>query len=134
MADDKKKEAPQKQRHADPATIKCKVHRLNCDPTNAMVPITVNAVGRPNGRKVFVPGTMVNLSQAQVNNLTDAVDEFVIPIQEDSAIYESPTPMRAAQNQYPDHRITRDPATGVITATKLQPNYSIEREAPGGVQ
>ncbi|KKL91240.1 hypothetical protein LCGC14_1896660 [marine sediment metagenome] len=132
MADDKKKETPQKQQHADPATIKCRVHRLNCDPTNAKVPITVNAVGRPNGKKIFAPGSMVTLSQAQVNNLVDAVDEFVIPIQEDSAIHESLNPLKAAQNQYPDHKISRDPTTGVITATKLEPHYSIEREAPGG--
>jgi hypothetical protein len=133
MADNKEKTASQKQQHADPATIKCKVHRLNCDPTNAMIPITVNAIGRPGGgRKEFRPGDVVNLSQAQVNNLEDAVDEPEVLIPEGSGVYEKGDPVQAAQAQYPGYRIVKDPATGFITATKRVPHFSIERAPRGG--
>ncbi len=132
MVDDKAKEVPQKQRNADPATIKCMVHRLNCDESNAKIPITVNAVGRMNGKKVFAPGEVVNLTQAQYNNLVDAVDEPEILIQEESGIYDSSDPMKAAQSRYPGFKIIKNPETGFITATKRDPHYSIERVVKGG--
>ncbi len=125
MADDKAKEAPQKTRHADPATIKCRVHRTNCAQTNEMIPITVNAVGRVNGKKVFVPKSLVTLTQAQVNNLKDAREDIEILLAEDSAVYQNANPVQAAQALYPGYRIIKDPVTGFITAVKEVPNYIV---------
>ena len=124
MADDKKKA---EKRNSDPATIKCKVHRQNTDPQNALVPITVNAVGRANGKKVFIPGTVVNLTQAQANILRDSAEEHEHKIPDESGIYQSANPVKTAADYYPGCEISQDQRTGRLTAYKKVPHYIIER-------
>lgn len=135
MVDNKtKKEKPQEPRHADPATIKCKVHRTNVDPQNELVPITVNAVGRTNGKKQFVPKTEINLTQVQINILRAAVEEHDHLIPDESGIYQAADPLKMARNYYPGCDVKWDKTTGHIRAFKRVPNYIVEIAPPGGFQ
>lgn len=106
---------------------KVKVHRANVEPENASLPITVNVIGPPElgGKKIFAPGTPVELTLPQINVLKTPVEtEFVIP--DTSGIYEERNPKQAARAQFPDFEIKQDKVTGQLIAFKSTPNYFVD--------
>ncbi len=127
---------PQKAETAPPAKakklngnlIRCKVHRRNCDETNAMIPITVNTCNlKTGGKKIFVPGTEVMLTPTHIEILKlGAVEPHDIIIPGESGIYQAADPLAAAAANYPGYTIHRDKIDGTLHATMDVPNYIVE--------
>ena len=103
-----------------------RVFRANCDEANRDNVIKVTANG-PAGRKVFLPGEEVWLSDVQLNILRDSVVTNEIFIDAGSGIYSAKNPEVAAKNQYPNMRVSRDETTGRIFVWRNIPNYIIEK-------
>ena len=113
----------------DPARkeiIRCMVHHANAAPENKEMPIIVNDMGSPNGKRIIQPGKPTDLTRAQVNVLRDSVEEHNFPIPFESGIYEVGNPRKAAEGLYPGHQINVDRATGQVFAWKRVPNYIVE--------
>lgn len=110
-----------------PKWFKCKVHRANVEQENASLPITVNPIGPAalGGKKIFAPGTPVELTACQIGILKQPVEtEFEIP--DSSGIYEERNPIQSARSQYPDFEFRHNKTTGRIVAFKSTPNYFVE--------
>jgi len=104
---------------------KVRVHRSNVDPENRMTPISVNVIGAGQ-KKVFTPGTEVELFESQIQALRDAVEEHEIRVPPGSGVYESNDSKQTAERLYPGFFARVDPATATLIMTKREPNYIIE--------
>lgn len=106
---------------------KYKVHRLNVDESNKNLIISVNDLGDiRNGKKEFLPGQVVELTNAQVSILRDAVEVQEIRLDSYSGVHGEADPLRAAELQFPGFSARRDRATGFVIVDKRTPNYAIE--------
>jgi len=103
-----------------------RIWRANCDDANKDNVIKVTANG-PKGRKVFLPGQDVWLTETQLNILKDSVVTNEITIDAGSGIYSAKNPEVAAKNQYPQMQIKRDQVTGQIVVWRNIPNFIIEK-------
>lgn len=108
-----------------PIMRKCKVHHMDMDPENTGIPITV-CVNDPSKRKIFDPGSEVELSEVEISALRDAVTESQIVIPQNSGIYEARDQMAEARRQYPSMSVQRDKLSGMLVAIKRVPRFVIE--------
>lgn len=106
---------------------KVRVHRLNVDESNKELIITVNDLGDTrHGKKEFIPGQEVELTQAQINILRAAVERQEITLDTYSGVHTESNPLMAAEKQFPGFKAHYDRHTGSVIVVKETPNYSIE--------
>jgi hypothetical protein len=97
---------------------------LNEERENASFPISVFVIGKK--KKVFSPGTEVDLMDYHIEVLRNAVDETEIEIPQESGIYEAANPTRVAENNFPGFRASVSEVDGTITMRRSIPKYSVE--------
>jgi len=110
-------------------TLSCRVSRLNAHPENSDDPIVVNVVANKNkggGRRVIIPGQVVELTRAQVESLRNSVEETDFPLSEDSGIHESKDPIKTAKALYPGLTPVLNRETGEIRMVRSRRNFSVE--------
>ena len=108
--------------------IKVRVHRSNVDPDNKDLPIKVNDLGMPpkEGKRMFAPGQIVELTRSQISILRDSVEETTIELPDGSGIYNAANPLKLAEDHFPGYTAQQSPTTGQILLTRRTPNYIIE--------
>ena len=137
MTEENNEKPEKKKKWFDPLETKeFIVRHMDMEPENADFPIYVNTCDpKTGGEKRFAPGQPVALTRAQVNQLKDAVIDSSFTIGDigdnPSLALNSKNPLKEAQAMYPDFKIEFNPKTGVMTAIKHNPRYSVELVTKG---
>jgi hypothetical protein len=120
-----KPELPTPQEKVPEKTFKVRVHHADMDPENTGVTISVNCIrGGKSKPKRFLPGTVQELTEAELNVFKYAVRENKLEVPIESGIYQTANPLLEAQRQYP----SMDPImeNGIVYITKRQPRFIVE--------
>jgi len=120
-----KREDPRKQ------LFRVKVNHLLAEGKSRDNPIPVNDLGdQAHGRAVCYPNQPAILSQVQINILKQAVEKSRVVMAEDSGIFETANPLKAAEKQNPGFKAVNDKTTGHIILERNRPRFSVEIIGP----
>ena len=112
-------------------TRKFVVRHLIMEQENSDFPIIVNTCDpKTGGLKRFLPNQPVDLTRTQVDILKKAIEESSFTVGDlgdyPSEALNAKDPVSAAKQMYPDFEIIKDHRTGIITAVKKRPRFSVE--------